>query len=166
MHIERRKIGIDEDLEVSLEWALPERFGACPGLILTHGAGNHMPQRMLSHVHQALADRGILTVKFNLQRSGPQSTGSTAAAETSLQGGDRPGRIRHELNPSVLFLGGKSLGGRIASELVASGQSAAGLVFLGYPLHPAGRPERLRTGRESHARCCSSRLARPFYHTV
>ncbi|MGH8647526.1 MAG: hypothetical protein ACREX4_24925 [Gammaproteobacteria bacterium] len=52
MHIERRKIGIDEELQVSSELALPERFGACPGLILTHGAGNDMHQRMLSHVHQ------------------------------------------------------------------------------------------------------------------
>ena len=42
------------------------------------------------------------------------------------------------------FLGGKSLGGRIASHVVADGFPAGGLVFLGYPLHPPGKPERIR----------------------
>ena len=43
-----------------------------------------------------------------------------------------------------VLAGGKSLGGRIASMCVADGMPAAGLVFLGYPLHPPGKPERLR----------------------
>ena len=43
-----------------------------------------------------------------------------------------------------MFAGGKSLGGRIASLLVAEGLSAAGLAFVGYPLHPPGKPERIR----------------------
>jgi predicted alpha/beta-hydrolase family hydrolase len=44
----------------------------------------------------------------------------------------------------VVLAGGKSLGGRIASMCVADGMAADGLVFLGYPLHPPGRPERIR----------------------
>ena len=43
-----------------------------------------------------------------------------------------------------VVLGGKSMGGRMASQLVAKGRPAAGLVFLGYPLHPPGRVESLR----------------------
>jgi predicted alpha/beta-hydrolase family hydrolase len=43
-----------------------------------------------------------------------------------------------------VLVGGKSLGGRIASMCVADGMPAAGLVFLGYPLHPPGKPERIR----------------------
>jgi predicted alpha/beta-hydrolase family hydrolase len=43
-----------------------------------------------------------------------------------------------------VFVGGKSLGGRIASMCVADGMPATGLVFLGYPLHPPGKPERIR----------------------
>jgi uncharacterized protein len=42
------------------------------------------------------------------------------------------------------YLGGKSMGGRIASHIVAEGFAAGGLVFLGYPLHPPGQPERIR----------------------
>lgn len=43
-----------------------------------------------------------------------------------------------------MFAGGKSMGGRIASQVVAGGTDVDGLVFLGYPLHPPGKPERLR----------------------
>ncbi len=46
---------------------------------------------------------------------------------------------------SRLFLGGRSMGGRIASHIVADGVEATGLVFLSYPLHPPGQPKRLRT---------------------
>src|SRR4029078_8323324 len=51
---------------------------------------------------------------------------------------------RGALGASRLVLGGKSMGGRIASQAVARGLRADGLVFLGYPLHPPGRTERLR----------------------
>jgi predicted alpha/beta-hydrolase family hydrolase len=43
-----------------------------------------------------------------------------------------------------VFVGGKSIGGRIASQVVAAGADVSGLIFLGYPLHPPGKPERLR----------------------
>jgi predicted alpha/beta-hydrolase family hydrolase len=52
--------------------------------------------------------------------------------------------VRETLNPATLVLGGKSMGGRIASHIVASGTEADGLVFLGYPLHPPGKPDRMR----------------------
>ncbi|NIQ28103.1 MAG: hypothetical protein GTN88_17035, partial [Gammaproteobacteria bacterium] len=44
-----------------------------------------------------------------------------------------------------VFIGGKSLGGRMASRVVAAGEAVDGLVFLGYPLHPAGKPQKQRT---------------------
>src|SRR4030095_8136656 len=46
--------------------------------------------------------------------------------------------------PKRLVLGGKSMGGRIASMIAADGEGGAGLVLLGYPLHPAGQPAKLR----------------------
>ncbi|MFL6040324.1 MAG: alpha/beta family hydrolase, partial [Gaiellales bacterium] len=51
---------------------------------------------------------------------------------------------RPEAKGRPLVLGGKSMGGRIASMAAAEGMPAAGLVFLGYPLHPPGKPDRLR----------------------
>jgi hypothetical protein len=47
--------------------------------------------------------------------------------------------------PEEIFLGGRSMGGRICSMAVAGGMPAAGLVLVSYPLHPPGRPDRLRT---------------------
>ena len=53
-------------------------------------------------------------------------------------------RVRDELRPDVLIIGGRSMGGRAASMLAASGFSCEGLLLLAYPLHPAGQPEKLR----------------------
>jgi predicted alpha/beta-hydrolase family hydrolase len=50
-----------------------------------------------------------------------------------------------QLRPHRLFAGGRSMGGRICSMAVAEGMAAAGLVLVSYPLHPPGRPDRMRT---------------------
>jgi hypothetical protein len=52
-----------------------------------------------------------------------------------------------------VVLGGKSMGGRIASQAVAQGLACDGLVFLGYPLHPPGRPDKLR---DAHLPCIAA----------
>lgn len=54
------------------------------------------------------------------------------------------------LRPGRLFAGGRSMGGRICSMAVAEGLPAAGLVLVSYPLHPPGKPERLRTEHFGH----------------
>ena len=54
-------------------------------------------------------------------------------------------RVRAELNPDVLVLGGRSMGGRAASVSVSQGAPCEGLLLLAYPLHPPGQPEKLRT---------------------
>jgi predicted alpha/beta-hydrolase family hydrolase len=53
-------------------------------------------------------------------------------------------RVRAELNPRLLVIGGRSMGGRAASMLAAEGYDADGLLLLAYPLHPEGQPEKLR----------------------
>ena len=53
-------------------------------------------------------------------------------------------RTRKELNPERLFIGGRSMGGRAASMLAAEGFDCDGLLLFAYPLHPAGKPEKLR----------------------
>jgi predicted alpha/beta-hydrolase family hydrolase len=53
-------------------------------------------------------------------------------------------RVREELNPKRLVIGGRSMGGRAASMLAADGFECSGLLLLAYPLHPAGRPDQLR----------------------
>lgn len=53
-------------------------------------------------------------------------------------------RLREEFKPKTVLIGGHSMGGRTASMIVAEGASVEGLLLLGYPLHPAGQPEKLR----------------------
>lgn len=116
--------------------------GARAGLVLAHGAGYNMNSRFLIQMAEGLAARGIAVARFNFpyaeagrRRPDPQPRLETcyrAVASAVSEEVPRP------------FLGGKSMGGRIASHIVADGFAAAGLVFFGYPLHPPGQPERIR----------------------
>jgi len=148
-------MGVDPGIEVSSVWAFPEDFsaGESPALILAHGAGSNMDHPFLSFVHEALARRGILTIKFNFPyvEAGrkvpdyPQRLVRTWRAVVQ--------RVRTDARPGKLFLGGKSMGGRIATVVVADGEPVSGLVLLGYPLHPAGRLDQLRSEHLGHITC-------------
>lgn len=127
--------------EVSGVWNRPGGR-ARSALVLAHGAGHGMDTRLLIDIAEALALRGVAVLRFNFpymeagrRAPDPQSRLEVcyrAVAEAIAKEFERP------------FLGGKSMGGRIASHIVAEGFPAAGLVFLGYPLHPPGKPERIR----------------------
>lgn len=111
-------------------------------VVLGHGAGGDMSHPQLAAMAEGLAAEGIETVRFNFPyreagRRAPDRQEKLeacywAVAKELASGGGR------------LFLGGGSMGGRIASHIVADGFPAAGLVFQSYPLHAPGKPERLR----------------------
>jgi uncharacterized protein len=122
-------------------------------LILAHGAGAPMTSSFMETIARLIAGHGLKVSRFEfeymaarregLRRPPPRAerlTPEFEAVVTSIAAG-APRRQR-------LFIGGKSMGGRvaslIASELHASGR-IAGLVCLGYPFHPAKKPEQLRT---------------------
>ena len=153
--MERRKIEVAPEIDVSSVWALPEGFsaGVSPALVLAHGAGSDMDHPFLSFVHEALARRGMLTVKFNFPyieagRKVPDHMRRLARTWRAVTQ-----RVRADAQPGTLFLGGKSMGGRIATNVVADGEPASGLVLLGYPLHPAGRLDSLRSDHLSRIHC-------------
>lgn len=155
MRVESHKVEVEPGIEVSAIWAVPNDFsaGRSAGLILAHGAGTDMHSPLLSFVHEALAGRGIMTVKFNFPymeagRKVPDPRQRLARTWRAVVE-----QVRADARPGALFLGGKSMGGRIASMLVADGEPAAGLVLLGYPLQPAGRPEALRSEHFAHITC-------------
>lgn len=141
-----RPIAVTEEAIVSSVWALPRGYAHERGLILAHGAGNDMDSPLLSHVHEQLAQRGTLSIKFNFpyKEQGRRAPDRATVLEATWRAILRDLREDRELAPRRIFLGGKSMGGRIASQVVAEGEDCAGLVFLGYPLHPARRPNRLR----------------------
>jgi predicted alpha/beta-hydrolase family hydrolase len=122
-------------------------------LFLAHGAGGNQHARFVVRTARAFAARGLDVVTFNFLYS-----------EARRKVPDRPDRLEAcyravveqavawpRFDGNAVFIGGKSMGGRMASQIAArSGWSMrdrlCGLVFLGYPLHPPGRPDQLRSG--------------------
>ena len=122
-------------------------------LILGHGAGVGQNSAFMVKFAAALAERGIETITFNFAyteagRRVPDRNDRLEAAWRRVIAGYRSGEFG--AHARRLAIGGKSMGGRIASQVAATegesnGGGIAGLVFLGYPLHPPGRPEKLRS---------------------
>ena len=116
-------------------------------LILAHGAGADQRSGFMVAFANALAERGIDIVTFNFlysehRRRIPDPNGRLETCWRAVIEAER-GRMASD---DKLAIGGKSMGGRIASQVAADGAGdLAGLVFLGYPLHPPGRPDRLRS---------------------
>jgi predicted alpha/beta-hydrolase family hydrolase len=117
------------------------------GLVLTPGAGAGSDQPSLVAIEQALAPAGVRVdrIDFPYRLAGKKApdrppvllatvieAASTLAAELGVAG-------------CAIAVGGRSMGGRMCSMAVADGMAAAALVLVSYPLHPPGKPERLRT---------------------
>ncbi|UKA57142.1 alpha/beta hydrolase family protein [Arthrobacter sp. FW306-2-2C-D06B] len=113
-------------------------------LVLAHGAGAGMEHPFLGGLAHALNDDGVATLRFNFpyREAGKRFPDRPPAAITAWRAAMEIAASRSEGEP--LWAAGKSFGGRMASMAVAEGMSAAGLVYLGYPLHPPGKPEKLR----------------------
>jgi len=113
-------------------------------IALAHGAGAPMDSPFMSIMAQGLAKRGYRVARFEFPYMAARRTGGRRGApdrepvlrETWLAVVESLGRER-------LIIGGKSMGGRIAS-MVADEAAVAGLVCLGYPFHPVGKPTQLR----------------------
>jgi predicted alpha/beta-hydrolase family hydrolase len=114
-----------------------------PVVVLAHGAGGDMGNPVLEGFAAGLATRGVGCLRFNF-----------AYSEAGRRGPDREPKLRPVWSAAFsraaedggpVWAGGKSLGGRIASMMVADGElEAAGLILVGYPLHPPGKPDRIR----------------------
>jgi predicted alpha/beta-hydrolase family hydrolase len=117
-------------------------------LILGHGAGAGQHSPFMTEFARALAALGADLVTFNFlyaeQKRKLPDRGP--ALETCYRAVIQVVRDRVESAQHALFIGGKSMGGRIATQVAAADATLplAGLVLLGYPLHPPGRPERRR----------------------
>jgi len=116
--------------------------------VLAHGAGAGMKHRFLESIAGALGDRGVATLRYQFpyMETGSRRPDSPAIAEATVQAAVRQAL---ELAPPLpVVAGGKSFGGRMTSGAAArSLPGARGLAFLGFPLHPPGRPG---TSRADH----------------
>lgn len=127
---------------ISAAFVRPE--GALATVVIAHGAGAGKDHPFITGFTSALNRLNIATFRFNFpyMEAGKKfpdrppvaiETWQTVMAEVANASAGRP-----------LFAAGKSFGGRMASMAVAEGMEAAGLIFLGYPLHAPKKPEKLR----------------------
>jgi uncharacterized protein len=121
---------------------------ADPGLVLTHGAGGNCRMPLLVAAAEAFAAAGVTVLRCDLpfrQRrpNGPPSPSGAAADRVGLR---EAVTIMLRMVAGPVFLGGQSYGGRQATMLAADDPDVTdALLLFSYPLHPPGKPERLRT---------------------
>jgi|ERR1700693_232788 len=115
-------------------------------LVLAHGAGAPMNSPFLNVVARGVAEGGVRVARFEFPYMRARRHGGPRGAPDHGPLLEEAWRevIGHLGGGERLVIGGKSLGGRIAS-MVADRAGVRGLVCLGYPFHPPGKPERLRT---------------------
>ncbi|HEX3281667.1 MAG TPA: alpha/beta fold hydrolase [Pyrinomonadaceae bacterium] len=124
-------------------------------IILAHGAGANQFHPFMQLFAGGLAERGfdVLTFNFQYMEQGRKVPDPKAKLEACYCAVIEAARGHNKLKGNRLVIGGKSMGGRIASQVAATPETAAhisALVFLGYPLHPPGRPDQLRDAHLAH----------------
>jgi predicted alpha/beta-hydrolase family hydrolase len=120
---------------------------ASAGLVLAHGAGGGQHSTFIVQAANAFAARGITVATFDFpyMAQGRKVPDKGPVLETHWRTVIDEARRHPAFAGLPLFIGGKSMGGRIASQVAAQHvDGITGLVYLGYPLHPPGQPDRLR----------------------
>ena len=131
---------VDDARRVSGLLQAPPGARAC--YVLAHGAGAGMTHPFMADIATGLAERGIATLRYQfpyMEQGSRRPDAPSLAHATVLAAVREASRLVPEL---ALFAGGKSFGGRMTSQAQAASPlpEVRGLVFLGFPLHPAGRP--------------------------
>jgi predicted alpha/beta-hydrolase family hydrolase len=130
----------------SVSALLDRPVDAHAAFVLAHGAGAGMQHVLLSALAQGLAGRGVATLRFQFPfaEQGSRRPDAPSVAQATVRAAVQEARGR--LAGLPLFAGGKSFGGRMASQAQAAEPLAGvqGLVFVGFPLHPAGKPATTR----------------------
>jgi predicted alpha/beta-hydrolase family hydrolase len=118
---------------------------AAAAVVVAHGAGAGQASPFMVRTAAGLAARGLAAATFDFPyvAAGRKVPDRPDVLEAAWR--EAIASARGEFGTLPLFIGGKSMGGRIASQVAAREPgAAAGLIFLGYPLHPPGQPERRR----------------------
>jgi predicted alpha/beta-hydrolase family hydrolase len=147
MTAEHLTIDLEPGGQVSALLVRPQAARAC--YVLAHGAGAGMAHRFMEEVASGLADRDIATLRYQFpyMERGSKRPDAPAVAHAAVRAAVAEAARRCANLP--LLAGGKSFGGRMTSQAQAINPlpGVRGLVFLGFPLHPAGKPS---TERATH----------------
>lgn len=140
MEIEPLKLKVDANTTVSALWLQPPQPHAV--YVFAHGAGAGMHHSFMAELSQALFDQSVATLRYQFpyMEKGSKRPDSPAVAHAAVRAAVAAAYKR--LPDVPLFAGGKSFGGRMTSQAQAAEAlpGVRGLVFVGFPLHPAGKP--------------------------
>jgi predicted alpha/beta-hydrolase family hydrolase len=139
-HLEAITIVLDPICTISGLLQRPAEAAAM--FVMAHGAGAGMAHPFMATVAQGLAERGIATLRYQFpyMEAGSKRTDSPAVAQAAVRAA--VATANRLLPAAPLFAGGKSFGARMTSQAQAEAPlpEVRGLIFLGFPLHPANRP--------------------------
>ena len=146
-------IRLSESETISALLLRPQNARAC--YVFAHGAGAGMHHSFMSSVSSGLAERGIATLRyqFPFMERGSKRPDPPAVAHAAVRAAVRNA---HRLLPDLpLFAGGKSFGGRMTSQAHAAAAlpQIRGLIFVGFPLHPARKPSLQRAAHLAQVGC-------------
>jgi predicted alpha/beta-hydrolase family hydrolase len=136
-------------------WDTPAEYTST--LVLGHGAGAAMDSAGMNDAARVIASRGIRVARFEFGYMAGRRVGvrkPPPRAETLI--GEYRDALAQVTTEAPVFIGGRSMGGRVASMLADEAFAAGtvrGLVCLGYPFHPPGKPDQLRTAHLETLEC-------------
>ncbi len=118
--------------------------------VCAHGAGGNMLDNSMQKTAKALTARGVNLVRFNFLYKERKSSRPDTMPVLQKCYSAVVDRVRSELEPKKIVIGGRSMGGRAASMMAAEAFKCDGLLLYAYPLHPPGAPEKLRDAHLPH----------------
>jgi hypothetical protein len=120
--------------------------GSRVSVVIGHGSTDDMEDPVVAYLHRELTERRYLTLRFNFPFAEAGKKRPDAAPILRRTFRAAIGALGRDPTaaPAHLFLGGKGLGGQVAADLASSRVRADGLFLISYPLHPMGKPEKLR----------------------
>jgi predicted alpha/beta-hydrolase family hydrolase len=152
---ENLTVGVnDKEAVTALLYTAAKKNRAAITVLLAHGAGADQTSGFIRMFVKGLTARGldVMTFNFVYMEQGRSVPDQKPKLEACFRAVIEVALKHKKLKNNRLVVGGKSMGGRIASQVVAGEEDSkvAGLVFLGYPLHPPGQSTKLRVEHLEH----------------
>ena len=130
--------------DLKLELLKPAGWNSQTAIILAHGAGQGMKSPFMTYFNRELPSRGFLSVTFDFEYMEAQRRVPDPQPKLQARYRSVVEAVAAHHRPKRLIIGGKSMGGRVASYIAGDTPQVSALLFLGYPLHPPGKPDQLR----------------------
>jgi hypothetical protein len=148
LRFEAIEIKVQADITVSARVSMPEWWpsGQRVGVVLAHDLETNLDEGKLAALQRGLSERNHLVLAFNFPyaQEGKKRPDPDALLERTFRAAVAAALRDAEAAPGRLFVGGFGLGARIAAQVVAQGLKVEGLICLGFPLHPSGKPNQQR----------------------